>query len=71
LLTAHKILIGAAIAAAGCFAIYEVWAWRATRAPAALALAAAAVVLAAGLGLYLRRLVRKGLWSPGSSRPGG
>ncbi|HEV8324806.1 MAG TPA: hypothetical protein VG389_24530 [Myxococcota bacterium] len=65
LLTAHKILISAAIVAAGCFAIYEVWAWRATRAPAALALAAAAVVLGGGLGLYLRRLLRKGVWAPG------
>jgi LPXTG-motif cell wall-anchored protein len=56
---AHKILIGAAIAACAVLGVYEIYTYRKTGDAAALVLAAAAGVALVALAFYLRWFIRK------------
>lgn len=64
LLTAHRILIGAAVAFFIYYGLWEFAGWRAAGAVGGIARGAVSLVAAGGLGWYFLTLRRKG-------RPGG
>jgi hypothetical protein len=52
------------------YGAWQLWAWRTTRAPVALAVAGAAALVASLLGLYLRRLMKRGIGGGGKTSLG-